>query len=134
MQALATSLMDGSSRISCSRLVSVVLSRWLAADSSGLWLLQEQGRGVEAPETLRRFVPPVRLVPYPVEGDSTHEVDVTTDAGPEHHRVDITAERDPVSLGAETFDEANYHVYGIVPGEGDEEPDDGEDDTKGDQP
>lgn len=43
---------------------------------------------------------------------------------------------------ATTFDEANYHVYGIVPGEGDEEPDDGfeddpdvdefEDDAEGD--
>lgn len=33
----------------------------------------------------------------------------------------------------DTFDEANYHVYGIVPGEGDEEPDDAEGDDDADE-
>lgn len=75
-----------------------------------------------------------------VEGDEvTPEVDEAISAAVEDFLELFQAEEadDPEDVEtwdelrevvATTFDEANYHVYGIVPGEGDEEPDDGYDD------
>jgi hypothetical protein len=66
------------------------VTRWLDARADGLYLMQEQGRGVEVAEGTRVFDPPLQLFPAPLVS-GTRRRDVTIDGRTESHRFDLSA-------------------------------------------